>query len=165
MVMANDAMNIMKKKCPTFPLHDQMLKTFFRKKDGTVSTRSKAKRGTVFEQDGRFFEQAYCDLHNRWEFSHTPHLTKRIPKDDVKIQREMGQRLLVLLFISILGWWMIVFIVAWDPGHVRDDLMREYTKGSVQTFHQKEIVKARMLTGVMGVVTAVALVMVGVYLK
>jgi hypothetical protein len=165
MIMANDDMNIMKKKCPTFPITNQMLQTFFRNKDGTLSNRPKAKRGTVFERDGRLFEQAYCEVHDRWEFSHTPHLTRRIPKDDVKIQREMGRRLITILFISIVGWPFLIFFVAWDLGNVRNDIMREYTKGRVQTFHQKEVVRARWATILIVAVIAVALVMIGVYLK
>jgi hypothetical protein len=165
MVMANDDMNILRKKCPTFPLNDQTLRTFFRNEDGTVSNRAKGKRGTVFERDGRVLEQAYCEKHKRWEFSHIPRLTRRIQKQDVKIQRQMSQRLIVLLFISVIGWPFLVFVVAWDLGHVRDDMMREYTKGAAQTFHQKEIIKARLATGLIVAIIAVALVLVGLKVK
>ncbi len=164
MIMANDDMNILKKKCPVFPLNDSMLKLFFRNQNGTATDRPKARRGTKFEEDGRIFEQAWCDVHNRWEFSHAPRLTRRVPKDDPKIQREMGRRIILWFFLSIIGWLPLIFIVAWDPGHVRDDVMREWTKGACQTFHKKEIVLARMLTGFIGAVVAVALALVGVYL-
>lgn len=76
----------------------------------------------------------------------------------------MGRKLISLLFISIVGWPLIVFVIAWDPAHVRDDVMREYTKGAAQTFHQKEIVRARFVSAVIVAVIAVALVLVGVLL-
>ena len=60
---------------------------------------------------------------------------------------------------------MIVFMIGWDPGHVRDDLIKEYTRGAVHTFHKEEIATARMLTGLMAAMIAVALTMIGVYLK
>ncbi|KAF7508158.1 hypothetical protein GJ744_009599 [Endocarpon pusillum] len=164
MIMANNDMNTLKKKCPEFPLNDSMLKLVFRNEDGTATDRPKALRGTKYEEDGRIFEQAWCDVHNRWEFSHAPRLTKRIPKDDPKIQREMGRRIVLWLFLSVIGWLPLIFFVAWDPGHVRDDVMREWTKGTCQTFHKKEILLARMLTGFIGAVVAVALALVGVYL-
>jgi hypothetical protein len=165
MIMANDDMNILKKKCPTFPVSDQMLKTFFRNKDGTLSTRPKAKRGTVKEKDGSIFEQAYCEEHHRWEFSHTPHLTPRIPKDDEDLQREAGKQLVVLLFVSVIGWIFLALIVAWDPLNGREELIREYSRGRVHSFHEKEIATARSLAAVMAAVVAVALTMVGVYLE
>ena len=165
MIMANDDMNILRKTCPTFPLSGQMLKTYFRSKDGTISKHPKAKRGTVFERDGRLFEQAYCEVHDRWEFSHTPHLTRRTPKDDIKIQREMGRKLILILFLSILGWLPLIFMIAFDPGDVRDDVIREYTKGAVSTFHQKEIVLARQVTVLIAVIIAVALTLVGLKLE
>lgn len=163
MILANDDMAMMKKDCPTFPINEQMLQTFFRNKDGTLSQRPKAKRGTVFERDGRVFEQAWCDGHQRWEFSHTPHLTRRMPKEDIKIQREMGQKLIRLLFLSVVGWIFLVFVVAWDPMNGRGELIREYSNGAVHTFHQKEIALARMATAVIVAVVAVLLVMVGLY--
>lgn len=149
---------------PHLPLSKQLLQTFFRTRDGTTTKRHKGRRGRTFERDGRIFEQAWCDQHDRWEFSHSPRLTSRIPREDVTLQRKMGRQLISWLFVSFVGWPLIVFVVAWDPACVRDDVMREYTKGTAQTFHQKEIVLARVVSSLIAVLIAVALVLVGVLL-
>ena len=144
-MMANDDMIRLKSDCPMFPLRDDHLEDKFLL-NGRETDSPCAFRSETLLPDGRYFEQAYCFTHNRWEFSHAPTLTRsRRNQDSVQKQREVGRaivkRCIWYGWVLFVGWILLPNIAT--NSLAARDLIRFSTNGEIPEFHEEERALAR----------------------
>lgn len=136
--MAIDDMSRLESECPVFPLRDDHLNVPL-VQNGVVTSKMRYYRDGYNSQDGRLEEQAYCDVHQRREFSHVPTLTRTRPNiTQVAQRREIGKKVVRWAsFAPILGWPILYGITT--RAAYTNDLVWNMSAGKVHDFAEEEV--------------------------
>lgn len=141
-----DDMDRLGSDCPKFPLRAEHLKDtlvkYIPEDDAYIETSRMRCHSDYSTRDGRLYEDAYCDFHQRQEFDHAPTIVRRQPTGaQVAQRREIGKKIIkYATCVPIFGWVVLNSIA--QKGHLGNDLVWQLSEGKVRDFGEDEVNQA-----------------------